>query len=92
MPPISPHRGVNFRTVGQERVATSRVIGQLRRVHQQRDYDFLIVAWAVFMMVKSDERGRHAAAKSEPATPEAPPPPEDVLLLREIRDSLASMS
>lgn len=44
---------------------------------------FLIVAFAIFMLIKAF----NAAKKSEP--PPAPPaPPEDVVLLREIRDAL----
>jgi large conductance mechanosensitive channel len=48
--------------------------------------NFIILAFIIFMMVKQLNRLR----KEEPApAPEAPPPtPEDVLLLREIRDSL----
>ena len=44
---------------------------------------FLIVAFAIFMLIKAYNKTK----KAEP--PAAPPaPPEDVLLLREIRDSL----
>ncbi len=44
--------------------------------------DFLLVALAIFLFLKAYNRLRNAA-------PEAPPEPaEDVLLLREIRDSL----
>ena len=43
--------------------------------------NFVILAFIIFMMVKQMNRLR-----SEP--PPAPPTPEDVLLLREIRDSL----
>ncbi len=44
--------------------------------------DFLLVALAIFLFLKAYNRLRNA-------TPEAPPEPtEDVLLLREIRDSL----
>jgi len=44
---------------------------------------FIIIAFAIFMVVKAYNK----AKKAEP--PPAPPaPPEDVLLLREIRDSL----
>ncbi|PKO34714.1 MAG: large conductance mechanosensitive channel protein MscL [Betaproteobacteria bacterium HGW-Betaproteobacteria-7] len=48
--------------------------------------NFVILAFIIFMMVKQINRLR----KEEPApAPEVPPPtPEDVLLLREIRDSL----
>lgn len=49
--------------------------------------NFLILAFVIFIMVKQVNRLRRshapAAAAAEPA-----PPPEDVLLLREIRDSL----
>jgi large conductance mechanosensitive channel len=46
---------------------------------------FVIVAWAVFLLIKAMNR----LNKAEPAAPAAPPEPsEDVLLLREIRDSL----
>ena len=47
--------------------------------------NFIILAFIIFMMVKQVNRLR----KAEPAVaPEPPPTPEDVLLLREIRDSL----
>ena len=47
---------------------------------------FLIVAFSVFLLVK----GMNAAESklSRGLQPDAPPPPEEVLLLREIRDSL----
>jgi large conductance mechanosensitive channel len=43
--------------------------------------NFVILAFVVFVMVKQINRLRRD-------TPKAPAPPEDVLLLREIRDSL----
>ncbi len=47
--------------------------------------NFLILAFVIFMMVKQINRFR----REEPAAPAEPPAtPEDVLLLREIRDSL----
>jgi len=47
--------------------------------------NFIILAFIIFMMVKQMNRLR----KEEPApAPEAPATPEDVMLLREIRDSL----
>ena len=47
--------------------------------------NFLILAFIIFMMVKQINRLK----KTEAPTPAAPAaPPEDVLLLREIRDSL----
>ena len=46
---------------------------------------FVIVAWAVFLVIKAMNR----LQKKQEAPPAAPPaPPEDILLLREIRDSL----
>jgi large conductance mechanosensitive channel len=47
--------------------------------------DFLIVAFVVFVMVKAINRRRHAEAVPPPAVAETP---EEVVLLREIRDSL----
>ena len=47
--------------------------------------NFVILAFVIFMMVKQVNRLR----REEPAAPAEPPAtPEDVLLLREIRDSL----
>lgn len=48
--------------------------------------NFLILAFIIFMMVKQVNRLK----KSEPPAPpaEPAPPPEDIVLLREIRDSL----
>jgi len=45
--------------------------------------DFLIVAFAIFLMVKAI----NSAKKKEAAAP-APPPPADIALLTEIRDLL----
>jgi large conductance mechanosensitive channel len=51
--------------------------------------NFVILAFIIFLMVKFVNKLR----QPEPAAPAAPPPtPEDVLLLREIRDSLQSNS
>jgi large conductance mechanosensitive channel len=48
-------------------------------------FNFLILAFIIFMMVKQMNRLKRAEA----AAPVAPPPtPEDVILLRDIRDSL----
>lgn len=48
---------------------------------------FVLVAFAVFLLVRSINRLRRKQAES-PA--EAPPPAEDVVLLREIRDALTT--
>jgi large conductance mechanosensitive channel len=47
---------------------------------------FLIVAFAVFLLVKAMNK---MLRKAPPTPPPPPPPPEDILLLREIRDHLA---
>ena len=50
---------------------------------------FLIIAFAIFMVIRGINRmNRKKVEEDEPAAPEAPS--EDVLLLREIRDSLKS--
>ncbi|MCA3218560.1 MAG: large conductance mechanosensitive channel protein MscL [Burkholderiales bacterium] len=48
--------------------------------------NFVILAFIIFWMVKAINRVKAAAIKEQEATPAATP--EDVLLLREIRDSL----
>jgi large conductance mechanosensitive channel len=44
--------------------------------------NFVILAWIIFLMIKAMNKARKAAE------PPPAPTPEDVLLLREIRDSL----
>lgn len=46
--------------------------------------NLLIVGFVVFMLVKAV----NAARKPEPVAAEPPPTPEDIMLLREIRDAL----
>ena len=47
--------------------------------------DFTIIAFVIFMAIKGINRLKH----EEPAAPAEPPPtPEDIVLLREIRDAL----
>ena len=52
--------------------------------------DFLIVAWCIFLVVKGINKMKDLKKKEEeaPAAPEEPVVPEDIQLLREIRDSL----
>lgn len=54
----------------------------------QVTFDFIIIAFAIFMMIKfMNNLSRKKAV--EPAAPAAPPPPsEDIILLKEIRDLL----
>jgi len=48
--------------------------------------NFLILAFIIFLMVKQVNRVKRAQAEPAAAAPTAPP--EDIVLLREIRDSL----
>ncbi|MES0864567.1 large conductance mechanosensitive channel protein MscL [Ruegeria sp. SCPT10] len=50
--------------------------------------NFLIIAWVVFMLVKSVNRVKDAAAKEEEAAEEAPAGPSELDILMEIRDAL----
>ena len=52
--------------------------------------DFTIIAFAIFILVKAINTARARFEKEKDATP--PPAPEDVLLLREIRDALVKRS
>jgi large conductance mechanosensitive channel len=49
---------------------------------------FVIVAWAVFFLVKAMNAAETKLRFGEIPAAEAPPPPEDIVLLREIRDEL----
>ena len=51
-------------------------------------FNFVILAWIIFLMVKGINHLRRASVPPPPAATEPPPPPEDVLLLREIRHAL----
>jgi len=56
----------------------------------QTTIDFVIVAFAIFLLVKAMNQAQKMMAlrkpEDSPAAP--PPPPEDIQLLREIRDAL----
>ena len=55
----------------------------------QTTFDFLIVAAAVFAMIKIMNTAKARFEKQAAAAPPVPAaPPEDILLLREIRDAL----
>ncbi|ANK71325.1 large conductance mechanosensitive channel protein MscL [Ensifer adhaerens] len=49
--------------------------------------NFLILAWIIFLMIKAVNRMRASMEKKKDEAPAAPPP-EDILLLGEIRDLL----
>ena len=57
-------------------------------VFVQSVIDFLIIALTIFVMISQMNRFRRAEAALPAAPVEAPPTPEEVLLLREIRDAL----
>lgn len=52
----------------------------------QTVFDFVIIAWAIFLLVKLINRLRRQQAAPAPAAP--PPPAPEVQLLTEIRDEL----
>jgi large conductance mechanosensitive channel len=98
MPPIGyVTSGVDFRDsslrIGEK---TVEVNGQPTKVPVTLNYgsfinsviSFLIVAWAVFFLVKAMNTAETKLRFGEIPAAEAPPPPEDILLLREIRDEL----
>lgn len=49
---------------------------------------FVIVAWAIFMVIKAMNRLKRLEQTAPPAPAAPPEPPEEVKLLREIRDAL----
>ena len=53
----------------------------------QNTIDFVIIAFAIFLAVKAMNRAKEQFEKEEEEAPKAPP--EDIQLLREIRDALA---
>lgn len=54
--------------------------------------NFIILAFIIFMMVKQINRFKREAPAAAPAPAEPAPTPEEVVLLREIRDSLRGAS
>ncbi len=51
-------------------------------------FNFLIIAFVVFMLVRTVNRIKEATEKQEEAAPEAPKGPSELDILIEIRDSL----
>jgi large conductance mechanosensitive channel len=56
----------------------------------QSVFDFLIIAWAIFMLVKLINRLKRREPPAAPPPP--PPPPVEVQLLTEIRDAVRAQS
>jgi large conductance mechanosensitive channel len=100
MPPIGyVTSGVDFKTKSLEikREETTTINGKEKNMPAIKlNYgafvnsviSFLIVAWAVFFLVKAMNAAETKLRFGEIPASEAPPPPEDIVLLREIRDSL----
>jgi large conductance mechanosensitive channel len=87
MPPIGMLLGgVDFSDLAitlQEKTAEAEAVTLNWGAFVQTSIDFLIVAAAVFALVKGINSMRKEEEEAAPAAP-----PEDVVLLREIRDSL----
>ena len=101
MPPIGyVTSDVDFRDLRAElkSAATQEVDGQTKIIRPAVTLNygafinsvisFLIVAWAVFLLVKAMNTAETKLRFGQIPPAEAPPPPEDIVLLREIRDSL----
>jgi large conductance mechanosensitive channel len=58
----------------------------------QSIFDFLIIAWAIFVLVKLINRLKRQAPKPPPAPAAPPAPSAEVQLLTEIRDALKGRS
>ncbi len=50
--------------------------------------NFLIVAWALFLVIRTMNRLKRRSEETPAAAPEAPPKPRQEVLLEEIRDAL----
>lgn len=91
MPPLGfVLKGINFRDLalvlardGEGKAVASITYGAFL----QNALEFLIVAFAVFLLVKGINR-LHRKKKQEEVAAVPPPPSEEILLLREIRDGL----
>ena len=89
MPPIGlAVGGLDFKSltyVLQDADVPEKIVAIKYGQFIQNVVDFLIIAFVIFLAIK----GMNNMRKKEEAAPEAPAePPEDVKLLREIRDSL----
>lgn len=88
--------GVNFKNLKltlQEAVGDKPAVTWNYGSFLQAVFDFLIIAWAIFVLVKLINRLKRQEAKPAPAAPPAPPPPSpEVQLLTEIRDAMKARS
>ena len=98
MPPIGYlTSGVNFKGPGlDDRPAEGRRRRRRDAIPPSINYGsfinsvitFLIVAWAVFLLIKAMNVAETRLRLGASHHADAPPPPEDMLLLRQIRDEL----
>ena len=89
MPPIGMMLGgvdfANLMVTLQEKTADAEAVAIKYGAFVNTILDFLIIAFAIFLVVKA----MNAAKKNEEAAPAAPPAPsKEEVLLTEIRDSL----
>ena len=83
--------GVNFtnlKVVIKEAVNDKPAVTWNYGSFMQAVFDFLIIAWAIFLLVKLINRLKRQEPKPPPAPAAPPPPSAEVLLLTEIRDAL----
>lgn len=92
MPPIGfLIGGVNFSNLKitlREALADKPAVTLNYGVFLQSVFDFLIIAWAIFMFVKVINTLKRQPPPPPPAPAVPPPPSREVELLTEIRDSL----
>ena len=92
MPPIGMlTSGVNFRDLSwtlKEATAEKAAVTINYGAFINNVITFLIVAWAVFLLVKAMNIAETRLRLGEQPPADTPPPPENILLLREIRDEL----
>jgi large conductance mechanosensitive channel len=77
-----------FEVVGGVRTMTKPAITLNYGSFINNVISFLIVAWAVFLLVKAMNAAETRLRFGEQPPADAPLPPEEILLLREIRDEL----
>ncbi len=89
MPPIGLLLGgMDFSSLAitlQEKTADAAAVSLKWGAFVQTAIDFLIIAFAIFMVVKAVNSLKKEEEEAPPAVP-----PEDVVLLREIRDALTN--
>lgn len=101
MPPIGYFTSdVDFKHLSMElkKAETQEVDGQTKVIRPAVSLNygafinsvitFMIVAWAVFLLVKAMNVAETKLRLGQEPAADTPPPPENIVLLREIRDSL----